>query len=423
MSAPVRQFLPPVAAIPKCTRKSFHNDHPFPPVDGTWPAFYLVFHVGLLFEAAAGARGGAGDDRVAVKAFRYLRDPLCLLACLVYGLNRLVIAPWFSWSFFHEHFNDLLLIPAALPPVLWLQRRLGLRRHDRPPGFAEIFGHWLVWSIVCEGIGPLLFPRATGDLRDVLAYAAGALPAWLWWNRSSLLRPSPVSRFDPLAAHYEWMEAILAGRKLERCRDALWNRLPPVKNALLAGEGHGKFLAALLRRHPEARVTCLDASAGMLEMARRRMRRESLPLDRVEFVHADLLEWNIPGARYDLIATNFFLDCFAREQLPRAIARLKEGARPGAYWLISDFQIPRGGWKRLRAQIIHKTMYAFFRLVTRLPASAVVQPAPYLQASGFQRLYRREFDWDLLYAELWRNEPQPAPACQDLPFCATKEAA
>ena len=102
------------------------------------------------------------------------------------------------------------------------------------------------------------------------------------------MQPSPVARFDHLAKHYDWMESLLAGGKLENCRNALWEDIPPLTSALLVGEGHGKFLASLLKRYPTAKVTCVDASEQMLEVARKRLQREPLSLQGVEFVHAAL---------------------------------------------------------------------------------------------------------------------------------------
>jgi hypothetical protein len=86
-------------------------------------------------------------------------------------------------GFLHSGFNDLWLIPCALPPVLWLQSRLGLRPRDATPACAEIFLHLAFWSMLFEWIGPRYVARATGDPADVAAYAAGAILAALWWHR------------------------------------------------------------------------------------------------------------------------------------------------------------------------------------------------------------------------------------------------
>jgi ubiquinone/menaquinone biosynthesis C-methylase UbiE len=368
------------------------------------------FHDFVLPENAAGYWSGSRHDGPAVKSFRYALDPLCLSACVLYGANRWLIEPFCSWPIFREHFDDLLLIPAALPVILGLQRWVGLRNHDCPPTISETFAHLVIWSLVAEWVGPYLFPWTVGDPLDVVAYAVGTIIAGAWWNRIALgqwmseaLTPSPIARFDPLAKHYDWLELVLAGKKLERCRNILWDDIPPFENALLVGEGHGKFLASLLQRNPNAKVTCVDASEEMLEVARNRLRRDALPIDRVEFVHAELPAWSPPAACFDLVATHFFLDCFPRDQLCAVINALKVATRPGACWLVSDFQIPKVGLRRLRARVIHRLMYAFFRLVTKLPASALVSPQPFLRECGFVRVRRVEFDWGLLAAELWKR--------------------
>ncbi|HEY0943626.1 MAG TPA: hypothetical protein VGD81_00100 [Opitutaceae bacterium] len=117
-----------------------------------------------------------------MKRFRYGLDPLCLAACALYAANRLLWKPHAGPGFFHGHFNDLLLIPAALPWVLGLSRRLGWRTHDAAPTAPEIAFHTVVWSVICEGLGPALTHHGTADWRDVVCYAAGGIAAWLAWN-------------------------------------------------------------------------------------------------------------------------------------------------------------------------------------------------------------------------------------------------
>lgn len=129
-----------------------------------------------------------------MKPFRYAADPLAGLAMLAYGVNRWLIKPHAGPGFLHDHFNDLWLIPAALPLVLWLQRRLGWRPDDAPPTWSEIALHLTVWAVICEGIGPLLVAHATADWRDVAAYLVGALVAGTWWNRDQLALRRSVPR-------------------------------------------------------------------------------------------------------------------------------------------------------------------------------------------------------------------------------------
>lgn len=137
----------------------------------------------LSFKTSARRGRRFDSSRLAVKPFAYLRDPLFLAGCALYALNRWLVKPHVHGAFLHSWFNDLLLIPCALPPLLLVHRALRLRTHDAPPTWPEIGLHLLFWSWLFEWAGPHLFQRATGDLFDVAAYVSGGLVAWAWWNR------------------------------------------------------------------------------------------------------------------------------------------------------------------------------------------------------------------------------------------------
>lgn len=118
--------------------------------------------------------------------FRYLRDPLFQLAVVLYLANRWWWQPQFGGFFLNGYFNDLLLIPAALPPILWLHSRLGWRQHSGPPSSLEILGHLALWTVLAEVFGPHLKASSVADWADVAAYGIGALAAFLIWHRRSI---------------------------------------------------------------------------------------------------------------------------------------------------------------------------------------------------------------------------------------------
>jgi ubiquinone/menaquinone biosynthesis C-methylase UbiE len=196
------------------------------------------------------------------------------------------------------------------------------------------------------------------------------------------------------------MEWVLAGTKLQRCRTAFLSAIPAPRRALVVGQGHGPFVAALLKAHPNVRCTCIDVSARMLEATKARLHRAGLDGARVEFVHADVLEWK-PEGEYDLIATHFVLDCFRPDQLERMLAKLSAVAAPGASWLVADFQEPPAGPAKWRARAILEMMYLFFRWATGLPASELTPPDDLLARHGFYLSERRIFEWGLLHSDLW----------------------
>ena len=132
-----------------------------------------------------------------MRRFRYLRDPLFLVGCAAYAINRWMVKPHLDSGFFHSQFNDLWLIPCALPPILWLHQRLGLRPHDNVPQISEIMTHLVFWSVLFEWIGPKFVPHTIGDPLDVIAYATGAAVAGLWWQRNRWLNLRAVHKLSP----------------------------------------------------------------------------------------------------------------------------------------------------------------------------------------------------------------------------------
>ena len=120
--------------------------------------------------------------------------------------------------------------------------------------------------------------------------------------------------FDLLAPHYRWMEAVLAGDKLQKCRIHWLDSVRHCRRALLVGEGNGRFLEVCAERLPDAQFTVVDASPKMLREAEMRWRNAGGD-NRATFIHATL-----PGLKlsrsFDLVVTNCFFDCFNREQLP-----------------------------------------------------------------------------------------------------------
>ncbi len=207
--------------------------------------------------------------------------------------------------------------------------------------------------------------------------------------------------FDLLAPHYRWMEWLLAGPKLQRCRTAFLRQVPEPRHALLLGEGNGRFLVEFVLAHPGTRVTCLDASEPMLASARARLQRPGLDNHNVEFVQADIFNWSPPREAFDLVVSHFFLDCFRPDQLEQILPRVAAATTPEANWLLADFREPPAGWARWRARLILRAMYLFFRRAAGLPAARLTLPDPMLQEQGFALRERRLFEWGLLHSDLW----------------------
>ncbi len=206
--------------------------------------------------------------------------------------------------------------------------------------------------------------------------------------------------FERLAPHYLRLERILAGEVLQRCRTAFLEETRTARRALLLGEGPGRFLVELVRVNPRVQVTVIDCSPRMLAVARQRIGLRDRA--RVRFEVRDLLSsWVPEPGAYDLIGTHCVLDCFRPGQLEVLIRKVARGGAPSARWLITDFCEPAAGWRRLHGRLVLWLMYRVFRILTRLPATRLTPPDPYLKSAGFHLASRRLAYRDLVHADLW----------------------
>src|SRR3954453_21792759 len=128
--------------------------------------------------------------------------------------------------------------------------------------------------------------------------------------------------FDLVAPYYRWMEVVLAGQKLQRCRTSFLQEISHAESVLLIGEGPGRFLVESVARWPDAQITYVDASRRMLESARHEVTRRNLNPQRMTFVHDDILDWASESNAFDVIATHFFLDCFAPQHVRSIVQKL-----------------------------------------------------------------------------------------------------
>jgi SAM-dependent methyltransferase len=89
------------------------------------------------------------------------------------------------------------------------------------------------------------------------------------------------------------------------------------------GCGPGAPAARLARRH---RLTCVDASAAQLELARRHVPKAT-------FVHADMTELDLPPASFDAVVALFSLLHVPRDEQPAVLERIAGWLRPGGLFL------------------------------------------------------------------------------------------
>jgi hypothetical protein len=134
----------------------------------------------------------------------------------------------------------------------------------------------------------------------------------------------------------------------------------------------------------------------MLAAAERRLATADRS-SRIEWIHADILEWQGPDARYDRIVTHFFLDLFTPPRIQRIAEKILHLATEDPLWINSDFV---SGNQCLGQKFIMWAQYRFFRIFAGIDASRLCDPLPCLRTAGWEILEKRSLESGWISAHL-----------------------
>jgi ubiquinone/menaquinone biosynthesis C-methylase UbiE len=214
---------------------------------------------------------------------------------------------------------------------------------------------------------------------------------------------TPPPNFDRVAHIYRWAEYLALGPLLQRTRTHFLPELLDRRQALVLGDGDGRFLAKLLSASPNITVTAADTSASMLRLLTSRCTPHT---PRLQTTQSSALEIT-PTPDTDLIVTHFLLDCFTQSEVDVLAQRFGAPLPPGALWLLSDFGQPTRPWQRPFAAIYVRALYFAFRLTTGLRITHLPNPQQALSSAGFRLRRRNTRLGGLLYTELWELPTSP----------------
>jgi ubiquinone/menaquinone biosynthesis C-methylase UbiE len=208
------------------------------------------------------------------------------------------------------------------------------------------------------------------------------------------------SSFDKLAPWYHFLETISYGNQLQQCRISQIAELKEVKNVLILGDGNGRFLESLLKSNCNAKIESLDISRNMIGLANARI--TPLPNNsQVVFIHTDVFDWDFPKCKYDLVVTNFFLDCFTYSELTNLLDKISLSLKPGGKLIYGDFNVPNSLLIKTLTSLLLYGMYLFFRIFTQISANSLHNPTSLLVEKKFILKNEKYYLLSFLKSQLW----------------------
>lgn len=181
-----------------------------------------------------------------------------------------------------------------------------------------------------------------GDPALIASWAVGLAP--YPHMEEDIYQPAYVrGLFDRMSASYERMNYLTSFGFSIRWRRQFLQSIPATEERVEIIDlltGMGETWGAMKKRFPQAKLTVLDFSEGMLKYAQRKSWDQFN--DEVVLLQQDVLQNQLPGGHFDVVSCAFGLKTFNPAQLQVLALETKRILKPGGRFTFVEVSKPEG---------------------------------------------------------------------------------
>jgi len=156
------------------------------------------------------------------------------------------------------------------------------------------------------------------------------------WDINNLYKPEPMGAFfDTRADGYN--DHMLAGQTDEEDYIKLGDCFPKtdqIIQILDIGCGTGIELNHIWKRCPNAHITCVDVSRGMLELL---LKNHQESHDNITIVEASYIDWSYPENVFDIVVSNMTMHHLWPEEKVGVYRKILDTLKSGGSYIEGDF--------------------------------------------------------------------------------------
>lgn len=173
--------------------------------------------------------------------------------------------------------------------------------------------------------------------------------------------------------------------------------LPKDSIVLIVGGGTGWILEEVAKIHSRGlKIVYVEISEKMIQLSQKRRYAEN----DVQFINQGIEDFE-SSILFDVILTPFLFDNFSEQRAVMVFEKLNGFLEPNGLWFLVDFSLGNGigdWWKSL----LLNSMYRFFKLLSIVEASQLVEMKPYF--SKQYELLREDFYYsNFIKASIFRK--------------------
>lgn len=190
------------------------------------------------------------------------------------------------------------------------------------------------------------------------------------------------NNYDKLAWIYDPLSRFVFFKAQVNAQISLLPFISANSKILIVGGGTGWILESIAKLYPTGlSITYVEISKKMIELSQKRDCKNN----KILFVQQAMEDY-VLIEKYDVIITAFFFDNFKEDKATSVFYQLNNSLNKKGIWLFSDFILDQKNGKKWQEFLI-KTMYFFFKIVTKIEAEKLIPMEPVFEKSGYQNIF------------------------------------
>lgn len=207
-----------------------------------------------------------------------------------------------------------------------------------------------------------------------------------------------LNNYDKIANQYDFVSRLVFIKSQVNAQVNQLKYLPQNGKVLIVGGGTGWILEEISKINAQGlKIVYVELSAKMIALSKKR----NFADNEVQFINQGIEEFET-SILFDLIITPFLFDNFAKERVEFVFEKLSGFLKPEGLWLFVDFSLgtERGKWWK---QFLLKAMYRFFRILSIVEASELIEIAPYFKVQNYLLIKDDDYYGGFIKASIYKK--------------------
>ena len=207
-----------------------------------------------------------------------------------------------------------------------------------------------------------------------------------------------LNNYDNIAKYYDFLSRVVFFKSQVNAQTYALKRIAKHSHILIVGGGTGWILEEIRKIHSGGlSIVYLEISLKMIELSMAR----DCGANEVVFVNEGIEDFSALE-RFDIICTPFLFDNFSQQRADLIWVKINGMLRTSGLWLFTDFNLERQGGKWWK-QFLLKSMYAFFKLLKIVEASALPDTKSNFEQFNYLKLEERYFYGSFIQSTIYQK--------------------